>query len=71
MIGNTLLAIVGIYAALGVVFSIAFLLRAAPRLDPAFAASPRRVRFLFIPGCAAVWPLLAIRWLRTIPEEGS
>lgn len=52
------LAAVGIYLAIGVCVGVVWLLRMAPARDPALRASPRTLRVLFLPGAAALWPLL-------------
>jgi len=49
---------VGVYAAVGVVFSLAYAARIAPARDGALRASGWSVRLLLIPGAVAVWPLL-------------
>ncbi len=61
-------ALVGIYALLGLVFALAFALRGAGRLDPAARAGTWGFRLLVIPGAAAFWPLLALRWVRGLEE---
>ena len=62
-----------LYALLGVVFAIAFVARGASRVDPAAAATPLGFKLLLLPGVAALWPLLAWRWLggRQPPAENN
>ena len=54
----------GAYLALGLVFAIVFVTRGVQRIDPAADGAPVGFRLLILPGCAALWPLLAWRWLR-------
>ncbi len=54
----------GAYAAAGVVFAAAFVIRGVQRVDPAAKGAPLGFRLLILPGCAALWPLLLGRWMR-------
>ena len=58
-----------VYALIGVVFAAAFVWRGAGRIDPAAGDGTWGFRVLIFPGAAALWPLLAGRWLRgvTVP----
>lgn len=61
-----------VYAALGLVFALAFVARGAARMDPGAAAGTLGFRLLLLPGAAALWPLLAWRWHATAgtpPEQ--
>jgi hypothetical protein len=58
-----LLTLAGIYAAVGVVFAVPFVLRGAGRVDAAARGGSWGFRVLILPGVAALWPLLARRWL--------
>ncbi|HEX9002778.1 MAG TPA: hypothetical protein VGB07_22920 [Blastocatellia bacterium] len=53
-----------IYAAVGVLFAIAFIAFGAGRIDAAAKGSPLAFRLLILPGAAALWPVLLKRWLR-------
>ncbi|MFN0011467.1 MAG: hypothetical protein ACKVS8_07465 [Phycisphaerales bacterium] len=53
------------YAAAGVLFALAFALRGAGSLNPTARGGSWGFRFLIIPGAAALWPWLAVKWLRT------
>ena len=57
-----LLAGLAVYTAVGVVFGVVFVLRGAARIDPVAARTPLRVRVLFLPGAAALWPWLWAKW---------
>jgi hypothetical protein len=50
------------YALVGLIFALAFLPRAALRLDPRLHGASPMVRLLILPGVAALWPLTAWRW---------
>jgi hypothetical protein len=52
-----------IYAAVGVLFAIAFIAFGVGRMDSAAKGSPLAFRLLILPGAAAVWPVLLKRWL--------
>lgn len=72
-IAGWLVAAAGLYAALGLLFAIAFVLRGAARIDPQAAGGSWGFRLAILPASAALWPLLAGRWLRGAPppEERS
>ncbi len=55
---------VAIYAACGLLFALVFLVRGVERLDPAARDSSLGFRLAILPGVAALWPVLARRWLR-------
>ena len=52
---------VGVYAAIGVLFGVVYLLRIAPPRDAALGASAVHVRLLLLPGTVAIWPVLLFR----------
>ena len=54
----------GSYAALGVLFALAFSGLGAARLDPAARGGSLGFHLLIVPGAAALWPVLLRRWLR-------
>ncbi|MBP7586864.1 MAG: hypothetical protein KBA72_02860 [Thermoanaerobaculia bacterium] len=53
----------GAYAALGLLFAVAFLARGIARLDPGAHGSGWGFRLIVLPGVVAFWPLLLRRWL--------
>ncbi len=59
-----ILSIIAAYACVGVVFAAWFVARGAAAIDPAARAAPLRVRLLFAPAAAALWPVLWRTWLR-------
>jgi len=52
-----------IYLGLGVVFAIAFVTIGVGGLDPVAREGTVGFRLLILPGAAALWPLLALRWI--------
>jgi hypothetical protein len=67
-VARILVALFELYALTGLVFAGLFLPRAVTRLDPRVAAAPTTLRLLILPGVAALWPLLAWRWVSGAPE---
>lgn len=61
---ETLVALLLGYAALGLLFAVPFALRGAARIDPDATHGTWGFRLLILPGAAALWPLLALRWMR-------
>jgi hypothetical protein len=71
-LANWLVALAALYAAIGVVFAAAFVWKGAGKIDPAAGGGTWGFRVLIFPGAAALWPLLARRWLGGVqppPEE--
>ena len=52
----------GVYAALGSLLAVAFLLWGIDRIDPA-AVGSYAFRPLLFPGIVLLWPVVALRWL--------
>ena len=67
-VARVIVDILGVYAAVGAVFAVAFALAGAARVDPAAKGAPWTFRVLILPGAAALWPLLALRWVRAAAE---
>ena len=71
-ITNILLLLLGIYSAIGVLFSIPFAFIGAGKIDSTAAGGTIGFKLLIIPGAIAFWPLLANRWRKKAgepPEE--
>lgn len=60
---NTVLAGVGVYLGIGLLFALLFVARGARRLDPHAGGAPVLFKLMILPGSAALWPVLAWRWL--------
>ena len=65
-IAQLLVNLLAVYVGLGFVFALLFAARGAERLDPAARGAGLGFRLLIVPGAAALWPLLAWRWLRGV-----
>lgn len=50
----------------GLVFGIAFVLFGVQRIDPAAEHGSWGFRILILPGVAALWPVLLLRWARGV-----
>ncbi len=71
-LASWLLALAGTYLALGIAFALPFAFFGAGKIDPAAKKGSWGFRLLIIPGVAAFWPLLALRWMKGCghpPEE--
>ena len=55
-----------VYAVLGAIFSIAFVLFGIHRVDESARHAPVGFRLIVMPGVAAFWPLLLARWMRGV-----
>ncbi len=66
LIANTILAVVGMYLAAGLVFATAFVARGVQRVDHAADGAPWTFRLLILPGVTALWPLLLRRWMAAV-----
>lgn len=56
--------LLGLYAAVGLLFGLAFVTRGVERLDPGAAGATWGFRLVILPASVALWPLLLRRWLR-------
>jgi hypothetical protein len=52
------------YAAIGLTFAILFVTIGIHRVDDQARGSSIGFRLIVLPGVAALWPLLLMRWLR-------
>ena len=64
-IARGILAVVGAYGGIGVLFGMAFVAFGIQRIDPAARGTGWGFRLLVLPGVIALWPFLAARWLRS------
>ena len=63
---RTALLVLAVYSALGLLFTVVFHLRGLHPLDAGSHGTGIGFRLLITPGVIALWPLLALRWWRTI-----
>jgi hypothetical protein len=52
------------YLAVGVVSAAAFATVGVAAVDPAAKGAPIGFRLMIVPGAAALWPLVLVRWAR-------
>ena len=52
------------YGAVGLAFAAVFVVCGIQRVDPVAAGAPVGFRLIVMPGVAALWPLLAVRWVK-------
>lgn len=58
------------YAAIGLLFAVYFVTAGVSRIDPVAAGSPILFRLFILPGCAALWPILAAK-LKRATRKGT
>ena len=63
VIAELVVMAVGIYAAFGVTFALAFVTTGVSRVDHSAKGSSTGFRVAIFPGTAALWPLLLLRWM--------
>ena len=56
------------YGLIGAVFAVAFVTMGIQRVDSVAEHAPLGFRLIVLPGVAALWPLLLVRWLRSAPR---
>jgi hypothetical protein len=59
-----LVSLLEAYAAAGLLFAGVFLSIGIGRVDPISKGSAVGFRLIILPGVAALWPVLLIRWIR-------
>lgn len=62
-VATWLARILELYLLFGVLFALVFVWRGARSIDPAADEGTWGFRLSILPGAAALWPLLAMRWL--------
>ena len=55
--------LLGLYAVIGILFSIAFVTIGISRVDPVAKDSTVGFRLIVLPGAALLWPVLLRRWV--------
>ncbi len=61
---SMVLMVVGVYGAIGLVVGAAFVVWGVGRVDPVARESGWGFRVVILPGAAALWPLVARKWIR-------
>ena len=67
-VATWLVTLLGLYAALGVLFAVPFVIKGAGRVDESARDGTWGFRVLIFPGVVAFWPLLAKRWAAGLTE---
>lgn len=57
------------YAAIGAVFAVAFVIFGVARVDARARSAPWTFRLAILPGSAALWPWLLVRWIGGKPAR--
>ena len=58
-----------VYGLSGAVFAVAFVTMGIQRIDSVAEHAPVGFRLIVLPGVAALWPLLLVRWLKAVPRS--
>jgi hypothetical protein len=66
-----IVGVAGAYLAIGLLFALAFAARGVERVDSAARGAGWGFRVLILPGAAALWPWLAVRWARGTPPRAE
>ena len=61
---SVLVTIALLYAGVGLLFGVVFLIAGLARVDPVATGSPWGFRLLILPGVVGLWPLMGMRWWR-------
>ncbi|QOV89538.1 hypothetical protein [Humisphaera borealis] len=62
-IAQVILVIVGTYLASGIAFAVLFAVRGVGMVDASARGAPVAFRLFIIPGAAALWPALLLKWV--------
>lgn len=62
-VARAIVAVLSAYAGLGLAFALVFVWTGIGRLDPMARTGSPGFRLMVLPAVAALWPLLAWRWL--------
>jgi hypothetical protein len=65
---RTIALALALYAAAGFAFAAVFVVWGVVRVDRSTRDVPWTFRLLILPGSAALWPLLLLRWIRAKGE---
>jgi hypothetical protein len=58
------------YVACGLTVGVPFVLRGVDRVDEAARGASLGFRLLILPGTIALWPLMAMKWIRAARSGG-
>ena len=60
-----------VYGMAGLVFAVPFVTMGIKRVDSVAEHAPLGFRLIVLPGVAALWPVMLVRWLRAVPRSAS
>lgn len=63
-VADVVLVSLAAYGATGLAFGLVFVARGVNRVDPVAAHASVGVRLLLLPGAAALWPVMLVKWRR-------
>lgn len=67
---SLVLGAIGIYLLMGLLFAAWFVAFGVGRVDPVARGAGVGFRVLIAPGCAALWPVLLVKWVRASRQRG-
>jgi hypothetical protein len=70
-IAETISRLLLAYLACGLLFGSAFIIVGAGKVDPAARGTSVLFRLLILPGTVALWPLLAIQWIKACRQGAT
>ena len=70
-VAELLINVLAAYGVAGAVFAVAFVAKGIQRVDSVAEHAPWGFRLIVLPGIAALWPLLLVRWVRTVQGRAS
>ena len=62
-LASAIVQTLGLYFAIGVLFALAFEIFGLARVDEAAHGAGLGFRILIFPALAALWPIMAVRWI--------
>ena len=65
-VAEALVTALAVYGIAGVLFAVPFAWRGAGVLDPAARGGTWGLRLLILPGVAALWPLMFLKWRKAV-----
>lgn len=69
VMANGILVVAALYAAIGLLFALAFVTAGIDTVDSAARGAPVIFRILMVPGVALLWPVMAGKWRRAARGE--
>ena len=66
-VATTVIAVLGAWFGIGLAFALLFVVFGVERCDPSARGGSYGFRLAILPGVAALWPWMLLRWLRGGP----